>query len=119
MRENKEKDELEAEMGVVMALQKGTKKGAKYVSKEDSTDLALFARTSEEDILGWDRQRIVDALRDSQKTLSILVLDDSSTVDDFSDIEKLLMSRADQFGIKYKGTTLVMPMCDTGTCALN
>lgn len=106
-------------MGVVMALQKGTKKGAKYVSKDDSTDLALFVRTSEEDIIGWDRQRIVMRCETARKTLPILVLDDSSTVDDFSDIEKLLMSRADQFGIKYKGTTLVMPMCDTGTCALN
>ena len=55
----------------------------------------------------------------ARKTLPILVLDDSSTIDDFSDIEKLLMSRADQFGIKYKGTTLVVPMCETGTCAMN
>ena len=55
----------------------------------------------------------------ARKVLPILVLDDSSTVDDFSDIEQLLMSRADQFGIKYEGTTLVVPMCETGTCALN
>jgi hypothetical protein len=55
----------------------------------------------------------------ARKTLPILVLDDSSTIDDFSDIEKLLMGRADQFGIKYEGTTLLVPMCDTGTCAMN
>ena len=55
----------------------------------------------------------------ARKTLPILVLDDSSITDDFPDIEKLLMSRADQFGIKYKGTTLVVPMYDTGTCAMN
>lgn len=55
----------------------------------------------------------------ARKTLPILVLDDSSTVDDFSDIEKLLMSKADQCGIKYKGTTVVMPLCDNGSCALN
>jgi ribonucleoside-triphosphate reductase len=34
----------------------------KSVVKNDSTDLALFVRTSEEDIIGWDRKRIVDAL---------------------------------------------------------
>jgi len=28
----------------------------------DTTDLSLFVRTSEEDLSGWDRQRIVDAL---------------------------------------------------------
>lgn len=55
----------------------------------------------------------------ARKTLPVLVLDDSSTVADFSDIEKMLMSRADQFGIRYAGATVVVPMCDTGTCALN
>ena len=55
----------------------------------------------------------------ARKTLPILVLDDSSTVDDFSSIEKQLMNRADQFGIRYEGSTIVMPLCDTGTCALN
>ena len=29
---------------------------------EETTDMALFVRTSKEDILGWNRQRIVDAL---------------------------------------------------------
>ncbi|MDD5594255.1 MAG: anaerobic ribonucleoside-triphosphate reductase, partial [Candidatus Margulisbacteria bacterium] len=28
----------------------------------DSTDLALFVRTSSDDIVGWDREKIVDAL---------------------------------------------------------
>jgi len=28
----------------------------------DTTDMALFVRTSSEDMRGWDRQRIVDAL---------------------------------------------------------
>ncbi|MBU0480174.1 MAG: anaerobic ribonucleoside-triphosphate reductase [Proteobacteria bacterium] len=37
-------------------------KDFKPVQKDDSTDLALFVRTSEEDIIGWNRQRIVDAL---------------------------------------------------------
>lgn len=31
-------------------------------SKTDATDVALFVRSSEEALLGWDRQRIVDAL---------------------------------------------------------
>lgn len=30
--------------------------------KEDSTDLALFVRTSSENIVGWDRDRIIEAL---------------------------------------------------------
>ena len=55
----------------------------------------------------------------ARKTLPSLVLDDSPTINDFSDFEKLLMSRADQFGIKYEGTILVVPMCDTGTCVMN
>ena len=55
----------------------------------------------------------------ARKTLPILVLDDSSTVDDFSDIEQLLMGKADQCGIKYEGATVVVPLCDTGTCVLN
>ena len=28
----------------------------------ETTDMALFVRTSDEAVLGWDRQRIVDAL---------------------------------------------------------
>lgn len=64
--------------------------------------------------LAW--HGLVEAAR---KTLPLLVLDDSSTVDDFSGIEKQLITRADLFGIRYKGSTIVMPMCDTGTCTLN
>ncbi|PKN49943.1 MAG: anaerobic ribonucleoside-triphosphate reductase [Deltaproteobacteria bacterium HGW-Deltaproteobacteria-16] len=32
------------------------------VVNEDSTDIALFVRSSQDDMLGWNRQRIVDAL---------------------------------------------------------
>ncbi len=32
------------------------------VVKEDSTDLALFVRTSSENIVGWDRDKIIEAL---------------------------------------------------------
>ncbi len=50
-------------MGVVMPLNAE----AEHVQepsllKGDSTDLALFVRTSQDDMTGWDRQRIVDAL---------------------------------------------------------
>ena len=55
----------------------------------------------------------------ARKTLPLLVLDDCSTVDAFADIEEILMGRADQYGIRYEGSTIVMPMCDTGTCSIN
>lgn len=55
----------------------------------------------------------------ARKSLPILVLDDSSTVADFSTIEKLLMNKAAQCGLKYKGVTVVVPLCDSGSCALN
>ncbi|MBU0485177.1 MAG: anaerobic ribonucleoside-triphosphate reductase [Proteobacteria bacterium] len=45
-----------------MPLPTERKSKIKSFSKADSTDLALFVRTSEEDITGWNRQRIVDAL---------------------------------------------------------
>ncbi len=55
----------------------------------------------------------------ARKTLPILVLDDSSTVEDFTDIESLLMSRADQCGLKYNDSTGAAILCETGTCAIN
>jgi len=55
---------------------------ASSVHREDSTDIALFVRTSQEDMLDWDRQRIVDALlretlvdRDTAERISIEVED--------------------------------------------
>ena len=41
---------------MTQAVMEKEKKGS------DSTDLALFVRTSSDDIVGWDRERIVDAL---------------------------------------------------------
>ncbi|MEJ2031764.1 MAG: anaerobic ribonucleoside-triphosphate reductase [Deltaproteobacteria bacterium] len=50
-------------MGVVMPLtSEKRKKIAASLGRGDSTDLALFVRTSQDDITGWDRNRIVDAL---------------------------------------------------------
>ncbi|MGV1100643.1 anaerobic ribonucleoside-triphosphate reductase [Thiovibrio sp. JS02] len=51
-------------MGVVMPLnaEKGRPEQNKQMFKEDSTDLALFVRSSQDDMTGWDRHRIVEAL---------------------------------------------------------
>jgi len=51
-------------MGIVMPLKaEATVDAAKVgVKKGDATDLALFVRTSQDDMTGWNRQRIVDAL---------------------------------------------------------
>lgn len=50
-------------MGVVMPLNAETAQAkTQRVVNEDSTDIALFVRSSQDDMLGWNRQRIVDAL---------------------------------------------------------
>ena len=50
-------------MGVVMPLNaEAAQAKIQQVVNEDSTDIALFVRSSQDDMLGWDRQRIVDAL---------------------------------------------------------
>ena len=49
-------------MGVVMPLDAERTKKAAALLTEDSTDIALFVRTSQEDMTGWNRRRIVDAL---------------------------------------------------------
>ena len=50
-------------MGVVMPLNAGIAQNrTQQVVNEDSTDIALFVRSSQDDMLGWNRQRIVDAL---------------------------------------------------------
>ena len=53
----------------------------------------------------------------ARKTLPILVLDDSSTMDEYSRIENHLFTRADQQGIpcKTSGHTL---SCEGGSCNL-
>ncbi len=37
-------------------------KPIKYSEAKDTTDLAVFVRTSDEELTSWNRQRIVDAL---------------------------------------------------------
>lgn len=50
-------------MGVVMPLNAETAQARTHqVVNEDSTDIALFVRSSQDDMIGWNRQRIVDAL---------------------------------------------------------
>ncbi len=66
-------------MGVVMHLSRESGRTATNpLAKRDSTDMALFVRTSQEDMAGWNRQRIVDALlretfidRDTAEKISI------------------------------------------------
>ncbi|MBU0730914.1 MAG: anaerobic ribonucleoside-triphosphate reductase [Proteobacteria bacterium] len=45
-----------------MPLNAKDKDQATRIVKQDATDIVLFVRTSEEDITGWNRTRIVDAL---------------------------------------------------------
>jgi ribonucleoside-triphosphate reductase len=58
----------ETKMGLVMPMNNQTERvtvggiGRKEQLQQDATDLALFVRTSQEDMTGWNRQRIVDAL---------------------------------------------------------
>ncbi|MFA7383461.1 MAG: anaerobic ribonucleoside-triphosphate reductase [Desulfurivibrionaceae bacterium] len=50
-------------MGVVMPLKaEAVQARTQRVVNEDSTDIALFVRSSQDDMTGWNRQRIVDAL---------------------------------------------------------
>ncbi|MCF6291710.1 MAG: anaerobic ribonucleoside-triphosphate reductase [Desulfobacterales bacterium] len=71
-------------MGVVMPIKAENVAGAGVgatggkVQKGDTTDLALFVRSSQEDMTGWNRGRIVDALlretfvdRDTAERISI------------------------------------------------
>jgi ribonucleoside-triphosphate reductase len=47
-----------------MSLEQGVAKKEAYLADniQETTDMALFVRTSSEDMAGWNRQRIVDAL---------------------------------------------------------
>ncbi|MBU0675138.1 MAG: glutaredoxin family protein [Proteobacteria bacterium] len=63
--------------------------------------------------LAW--HGLVDTAR---KTLPILVLDDSSAVGEFSRIEEMLMARANQFGLSYKGKIVSVTSCESGKCTL-
>ena len=56
------------EMGIVMPMTAEQEndiadpKNHNGHNQEEATDIALFVRTSQEDMTGWNRQRIVDAL---------------------------------------------------------
>ncbi len=54
----------------------------------------------------------------ARKTLPILVLDDSSTIDDFSLIENQLISRATQYGINGRDSATKKKNCPSGACSL-
>ncbi len=53
----------------------------------------------------------------ARKKLPILVLDDSSAVDEFMEIEKFLLSRADERGVEFK-LTKSGSTCENGSCSL-
>jgi len=62
--------------------------------------------------LAW--HSLVDTAR---KNLPLLVLDDSSTVADFPNIEHQLAARAVQYGIAYS-RNVAKQNCEKGSCAL-
>ncbi len=76
-------------MGVVLPLEPIGRNTEKIsYSQNETTDLALFVRTSEEDITGWNRQRIVDAL------LRETFIDPDTAVRISKDVEKTVKSGA-------------------------
>ena len=54
----------------------------------------------------------------ARKTLPILVLDDSSSVDDFLRIKDLLIDRAGHCGVAYLASATNPASCESGSCAL-
>jgi ribonucleoside-triphosphate reductase len=72
-------------------------------SRNETTDLALFVRTSSEDFLGWDRQRIIDALvREADL--------DAETAEEISrEVQNIIASSK----IKYITAPLVRELVDT------
>ena len=55
----------------------------------------------------------------ARKTLPILVLDDSSMVDDFPGIENHLVARAMQHGVACRGGKNQQTSCESGICTLH
>lgn len=71
--------------------------------RNETTDLALFVRTSSEDFLGWDRQRIIDALvREAEL--------DAETAEEISrEVQNIIASSK----IKYITAPLIRELVDT------
>lgn len=63
--------------------------------------------------LAW--HSLVDTAR---RTLPILVLDDSTAIDDYNSIERVLASRAGQYGVRYLRVDGNRG-CTTGACSIN
>ena len=78
-----------------------------HVEVLDSNDASALAH------LAW--HGLVETAR---KTLPILVLDDSSSVDDFLRIEGHLVDRAGRCGVAYHASTTNQASCESGSCAL-
>ncbi|MBU1709391.1 MAG: hypothetical protein KKE17_05225 [Proteobacteria bacterium] len=64
--------------------------------------------------LAW--HGLVDTAR---KTLPLLILDDSSNVQDFVHIEMELSARAALYGVGHKTPVQQHQSCDAGSCCLN
>ncbi len=56
-------------------------------------------------------------VEDARKSLPILVLDDSSSVRDFFQIESRLIERSNKCGITYRTGARIV--CEDGSCALH
>lgn len=64
--------------------------------------------------LAW--HSLVDTAR---RTLPLLVLDDSSAVSDYANIEELLTIRAGQYGLSFFQEDTSSAGCELGACAIN
>lgn len=77
--------------------------GELFRSEVETTDMALFVRTSDEAMLGWDRQRIVDAL------MRETYVDFDTAKEIARDVEELIATSS----IKVITSSLVRELVDT------
>jgi anaerobic ribonucleoside-triphosphate reductase len=72
------------------------------ISNTDTTDLTLFVRTSEEDVVRWDRRRIVEAL----------IRETDIDVDTAEAISREVEKQIVQSGISLLTTPLIRELVD-------
>ena len=88
-------------MGSIIELKAQQEKAANK-GKKETTDLTLFVRTSQEDLSGWDRQKIVDALL-KETDLDIKTSDE---------ISREVQETIERSNIKYITAPLVRELVD-------
>ena len=88
-------------MGSIIELKAQQEKAANK-GKNETTDLTLFVRTSQEDLSGWDRQKIVDALL-KETDLDIKTSDE---------ISREVQETIERSNIKYITAPLVRELVD-------